>query len=265
VKVRSAARRTIGNVTALAGAITATALAPLSLADVREFGAWLLRPIALPLAWSAMTEAQRSGDATEAFARGQQVLHLVPRWTDGHAVFAYRHVLDETAIAGDLAERAAAMRRRLVTALAWLDDARATAGRHEVDLLLAMAFLPQVAALQLPALEDHLRENGGSAGLADGYLAAAERLRPSAAIREQRTFFLPRLAAALLGNGARDRAIEVLDTAIRRSDDVRDRDLAAEWRARLEEARRWLSGDHDVDLGAVHADPRFAPLHPWLR
>lgn len=267
MNVRSAAlRRTVGNVVALACTIAAPILCPPSWADVREFGAWFVRPIALPLAFGAMTEAQRAGDTTEAFARGQQVLQLVPRWTDGHAVFAYRYVLDDVATASaDEATRAATMRRRLLTALAWLEDARATAGRHEVDLVLAMAFLPQVAALQLPALDHELRDRGGVAGVADGYLEAAERLRPSAAIREQRTFFLPQLAAALLANGAHDRAIQVLDTAIARSTDVRDRDLAAEWRTRLTEARRFLGGDHDVDLTAVLADPRFAPLYRWLR
>ncbi len=246
-------------------AAAAPALVPPTWANLREFGAWLARPILLPLAWAAHDEAARAGEPAEAFARGQQVLQLLPTWTDGHAVFAYRHVLDATERGTSPDERARSALRRLRTALAWLEDARRSAGPREIELLQAMAFLPEAAAMQEPALETVLAPDGGSAAIADRYLDAAERLRPSASIREQRTFFLPRLASGLLAAGDRPRAILVLDTAIARAADVREHDLAAEWAARLDEVRRHLRGEHGVDLGAVRADPRMAPLLPFLR
>jgi hypothetical protein len=56
----------------------------------------------------------------------------------------------------------------------------------------------------------------------------------------------------------------VLDTAIARSRDVRDQELAATWRDRLTAIRRALAGE-PADLRAALADPRFAALHPYLR
>lgn len=251
-------------IAAIACAGTATWIAAPTWTELRELGSWFARPLLLPLAWSAMDDARRHGDAAEAYARGQRVLQLVPQWTDGHAVFAYRYVTEPTARTLPPERRAAAALERLQVALAWLEAARATAGRHEVDLLLTTAFLVELAATHEPGIDAALPA-GGAAALADHYLAAAERLRPSAAIREQRTFVLPRLAAGLLASGDTTRALEVLDVAIARSLEVRDTALAAEWRSRLDEARRWLGGDHGVDLGAVRADPRLAPLLPFLR
>lgn len=246
-------------------AMSSHVFVPPSWATLREFGSWLVRPILLPLAWSAMNEASRAGDATETFARGQQILQLLPTWTDGHAVFAYRYALDTGTGRSSTADRATTALRRLQTALAWLEHARRSAGRHEVDLLQSMAFLPEVAVAQEPGLVELLREQGGPIALADAYLAIAERLRPSAPVREQRTFLAPRLAAGLLATGNRTRALVVLDTAIERSADVTDRALATEWRTRLDEVRRWLRGEPGIDLTAVTADPRMAPLLPHLR
>ena len=259
--------RTAGSLAALGCAAAAHVLAPPSWSDVRELGAWLVRPLALPLAWSGMKEAQQHGDAAEAFARSQQLLHLVPGWTDGHAVFAFRHALgsaaEHSASGATPAERAPAALRRLQTALAWLESARTNAGRHEVDLLLSMASLAEIAGSREPGIDPLLRADGGTIGIADRCLAAAERLRPSAAVREQRTFLSPRLAGSLLASGDRDRALAVLDNAVARSEEVRDRELAAEWRSRLDEVRRCLRGER-VDLRSVRADPRMAPLLPWL-
>lgn len=257
--------RALCAVSALACAAAGHCLVPPRLADAREVGSWLARPLVLPLAWSAMDEASASGDATETFARGQQILHLLPSWTDGHAVFAYRYALDDSDRAGKDDDRAARALRRLQTALAWLEDARTRAGRNEFDLLLSMAFLPEVAAMQEPGIEVLWRDRGGSLVIADGYLAAAERLRPTAAIREQRTFLSPRLAAGLLQGGHHAQALAVLDAAVARSTEVRDQELAAEWRARVDEVRRHLRGEPGVDLSAVRNDVRFQPLLPHLR
>jgi hypothetical protein len=232
-------------------------------AALREFGSWFARPALLPFAWSALDEAHRAGDAGEAFARARQILQLLPAWTDGHVAFAYRFALEDGTIPA--ADRPAAALRRLQTALLWLEGARSQAGRREVELLQAMAFLPGLAAMQEPGLEDLMRPGGGSAALGDHYLSQAEHAGGGAAVREQRTFLAPRLCAGLLAAGDPSDALAVLDAAFERSAEVRDLQLADEWRARLDEARRWLRGDRGVDLARLHSDPRFSPLLPHLR
>lgn len=228
---------------------------------LREFAAWFVRPATLPFAWSALAEARQNGNAVEMFARARQILHLLPTWTDGYSAFACNFALDEAAATETLrAERA---HQRLQVALAWLEDARASAGRRESELLQTMAFLPELAVRQEPGLAA-LLPPGGAAAMADRYLAEAEVLTPHAAVREQRTFRGPGLAAGFLASGDRQRALLVLDAAIKRSADVRDQALAAEWRERLLEVCRHLRGE-SVDLAAVHADPRMAPLVPYLR
>lgn len=248
---------------AAACAVSAWIVAPWSTTAVRELAGAFTRPVLLPFAWQALGTAQQSGDEAEYLARARQITDLLPSWTDGHLVFAYRLALGGDGAAPDGDGRDA--QRRLQLALAWLDGARADAGRREVDLLLTMAFLPEVAALQQPALAERLRPHGGAAAIADRYLAEAERLRDGPEVRERRTFLAPKLVAALLAADQPAEALAVLDTAIARSADVRDRELAAEWRQRLEEVRRRLRGDPTVDLGAVRDDPRFEPLLPHLR
>ena len=75
----------------------AAAMLPKAEARVAEFTSWFARPARLPFAWQALTAADRGGDGSEAFARGQQILDLVPSWTLGHAAFAYRYVLTQDA------------------------------------------------------------------------------------------------------------------------------------------------------------------------
>jgi len=191
---------------------------------------------------------------------------LLPGWTDGHIVFAYRFATDGGNLAVPADERAGLALRRLQIALAWLESARAHAGRRELELLQAMAFLPEVAVAQEGGLAELLQQSqkGGAMALADHYLAAAERLGQSPALREQRTFLAPLLCAGYLAAGDRQTAIAVLDAAITRSADVRDRALATEWCARLVEVRSALQGE-PVDLTAVRADARFAALLHHLR
>jgi hypothetical protein len=238
-------------------------LCPPSGAVMREFAAWFVRPATLPFAWSALGEAQQNGNAVELFARARQILHLLPTWTDGYSVFACNFALDEALATTDTL-RVQRAHQRLQVALAWLEDARASAGRREGELLQTMAFLPELAVRQEPGLAA-LLPPGGAAALADRYLDAAEVLTPNAAVREQRTFLGPLLAAGFLASGDRQRALLVLGKAIDRSADVRDQSLAAEWRQRLLEVCRYLRGEASVDLEAVHADPRMAPLLPYLR
>lgn len=233
--------------------------------DVREVAAWLARPAVLPFAWRAVDEAQRRGDPNEVFARAQLLLQWLPTWTDGHTVFAYRYALDADRTLAEPAARAAAARQRLDIALAYLEGCRRSAGRREVGLLQAMSMLPLVAEGQEPGLAAALRERGGPAAVADHYLAAAEALAGSPVVREQRLFFAPILAAGLLDAGRTAAARAVLATALQRAAEIREPDLATEWRARLAEALQRLDGDPTVDLSALAADERFHPLLPHLR
>lgn len=246
----------------LAGAIV---LAAPTHADATEVAAWFVRPLTLPFAWRAFEESNREGDPAEAFARGQRIMQLLPQWTDGYAAFAYRYALAGSPPGTAPALRVQNAHERLDVAMAWLESARPGSGRREIDLLQALAFLPDVAVRQEPALGPQLRDGRGPAAIADDYMAIAEQKFPSAAVREQRTFYGPTLAGGLLAAGDVAGARHVLQTAIDRSREVRDQPLATEWRARLVEAERWLAGGHDVDLTAVRADLRMAPLLPFLR
>ena len=254
-----------GHGIALAALAGALAIAPPTVEDLREAAAMAVRPAVLPFAWQGLLEAEQHGEPAEAFARAQYLMQLLPQWADGFAAFAYGYVLaEDAASAADAAHRSERRHARLQLAMAWMDAARAAAGRHEPSLLLALAFLPDFAVQQDPELAPRLPP-GGAAGLADRYLAELEQRFPSAAARDQRTFFAPRLAAALLGAGNRDAAVAVLRQAIVRSGDARDQALATAWRTRLEEVVRWLLGDRTIDLAAVRADSRMAPLLPHLR
>ena len=227
-----------------------------------EAAAWFTRPARLPFAWQALTAAEHGGDAAEAFARGQQILGLLPSWTTGHAAFAYRYVLtqDTRGAAADVARQA---ERRLLIALAWLEQARADAGARELDLLLSAAFLAPIACRQFPGLEERLPP-GGAAAITDACFAEAEQRFPTAAVKEQRLFHFPTLAAALLQAGQRPAAASLLREAAARAPQTRDQELALEWRTRVTEVARWLEGD-PVQLDAVFADPRFEPLWSHLR
>ena len=105
--------------------VASAALLPPSLAHLREFATWYARPASLPFAWHALDAAKTGGDADEAFARGQQIMRLLPSWTDGHSAFAYRYALTGDRSV-DPAAAAVAAEQRLRVALAWIEQARAT-------------------------------------------------------------------------------------------------------------------------------------------
>ncbi len=257
--------RALLSATAAACFAAAAWLVPPSLDRGREFAAWFARPALLPFAWDARQAAQHAGDAAEAFARGQQILALLPTWTDGHIVFAFDYALGDERRLDDPAARGRAAYDRLQVALAWLETARGHAGPREVELLQLTSLLPQLAVHERPELAELLRPESGAPALADHFLAAAERLGGGPRVREHRTFLAAKLAAALLAAGDLARAQTVLADAIRRCDDVTDRAVASEWRQRLTEASRRLAGDTTVDTTAIAADPRLAPLLPFLR
>lgn len=255
----------LGTAVAVAGLAGAAALAAPTPADAVTFAQWAARPATLPFAWRGVRAAERHGDPVEAFVRARSLMRLLPQWSEGFAAFAYRYALAPDLAALAPTARAERARARLLLALAWMDAARADAGRHEASLLQAMAFLPEVAAHAEPGLGEALRAEGGPAALADRWLAVAETRVPSPEAREQRTFYAVRLAAGLLAAGDRDAALAVLQTASERSHAVRDQQLAAGWRAHVELVQRALRGEPGIDLAPVFADPRFADLLPHLR
>ena len=90
-----------------------------------------MRPARLPFAWQALEAAQDSGDGREAFARGQQILDLLPSWTLGHAAFAYRYVLTQDVRDGDIAER-----RQITIGGRSLSAIEVTSGLEEGDRVI---------------------------------------------------------------------------------------------------------------------------------
>ncbi|MFK7741409.1 MAG: hypothetical protein AB8H80_13920 [Planctomycetota bacterium] len=233
--------------------------------DLREFAGWLLRPARLPYAWQGRMAAAASGDSAEAFARGQQIVQLLPGWTGGHIAFVYRYVLQDDTARHAADDVAAAAERRLRAGLLWLDAARSDANSREFELVESAAFLPDIACRNFPGLADRLADLGGPTGIADRYLQEAERLSPTAEVREMRLWFLPKLAAALMEAGSRQQALQTLDLAVRRAREARDTELATEWAERVTEVARHWRGEPGVDLAAVRADPRFASLLHLLR
>lgn len=248
----------------LACAAAALALQPPQPAAAATMASWLVRPALLPFAWRAYDEARHHGSVDEQFVRAQQTMRLLPTWGEGYLVFAVGFLTAPAEPTASSETRVENAFRRLQLALAWLEAARPNAGPREDSLLQALAMLPAAAVAGEPGLAERLRPQGGAAGLADRYLAELEAKFPDPALREQRTFQLPGVAAALLGQDQRQGALLVLRQAIARSHDVRDRQLAEEWRRRLQEIVAALTGEA-ADLSAVFADRRFAALHPFLR
>lgn len=243
---------------------TSVALLPTPVDRLHEFSQWCLRPARLPFAWQALGTASDNGEAGEVFARGQQIMQLLPHWTDGHAAFVYRYVLTHD-VSQDVDAAAEVAEQRLRTGLAMLDEARRSAGKRESSLLSSAAHLPSIACNQFAGLTERLRLSGGAASIADSYLREAERISPTPAAKEQRLWHAPSLASALLACGAKSQALAVIDDAIQRSGEIRDQESATEWRSHLVTVAQRLRGKPDILLDAVIADQRFEPLLPYLR
>lgn len=247
-----------------AGAVTTLPPTP---DRVREFGSWCLRPARLPFAWRSLEAAREDGDAREVFARGQQIMQMVPSWADGHAAFVYNYVLtQDQSLSREMSAKKA--EARLYEGLAMLEQAREHAGKRERFLLQMAAYLPDLACDNFPGLNDLLRQRelaGGASSLAATYLAEVERLYPTSATREQVLWYAPTLAASLLESGAKAAALKVLDNAIARAPEIRDQVLATEWQDRLQEVTLILRGSLTAEHSTVFEDPRFESLWPYLR
>ncbi len=244
----------------------AAALLPPPVDGLRNFGNWCLRPARLPFAWQAMQDAATNGDAREVFARGQQIMQLVPSWTDGHSAMVYRYVLthDDSEDANHVAEAA---EKRLFAGLARLEEARKHAGQREYGLLFAAANLPDIACAHFPGLSERLqqRQAGGAAAIANHYFELANRLFPSPAVHEQQLWYAPTLAASMLACGLTTTALDILDRAITQAPQIRNRELATSWTNRLREVVAWLRGDRAINLDKVFSDKRFEIIRPYLQ
>ena len=254
-----------------------------SLQAPRELARALARPLVLPFLWRGLADAEQRSDAAEAFADSRLVLAWLPEWADGRVLFACRHALegDEELLAEPLrTERAL---ERLAASWAFLQQEKQQAlamaagsaaperwQRTARELLSGMAFLVELAARRDPSLAAALAApgsvlGGDAATVADRCLAEAEALGAGPALREQRLFAVPRLAAAFLSRGERRQAVELLELGIRRLDEVRDKDVAAAWRVLLLPVAAYLKGERDEVPPEVLADERVGVLLPFLR
>jgi tetratricopeptide (TPR) repeat protein len=236
--------------------------------QVVDFARNLVRPVTLPLQWRALAAATADGNPAEVFAQAQSLLRMLPTWADGHIVFAFRYALDGAAQQRAADAAAGAALARLRVALAFCEEAIAADPRHRQDLLVAMGFLVELAAEQQPGLAEQLRGGsaaGDPAAIADRYLERAEAAGGNFDVGEMRIFAAPRLCAAFLREGERDRAIAVLDRTLARIPEVKDRQLATEWQTTLTAVRRILTGDRSEPVAPLLEDPRLAPIHSFLR
>lgn len=228
----------------------------------------LARPLVWPFVWRSYADAMRSGSAAETFAVARSLLRWVPEWSAGQLLFAYRFALEGDETAGGTAEvRTAAALARLQVALAWLQAAADELPRQRVDLLEGMAFLVELAARDGATAAAIAGERGFGAPaaiVADNYLAAAEAAGDPHSAFERRFFATVRVCAALLSQGDRDRAVAVLDTAIGRGGEVRDRELATVWLHSLRRLRSFLAGDQSIGVAELAADPHLSPLAALL-
>jgi hypothetical protein len=236
-------------------------LAPPDPAAARAVVEHAVRPAVLPFLWRSLREAERSGSAAEAVTAAHALMALLPQWTDGHLVFAWRFALSaDEVIGGDAAERAA---RRLEAALVFLAEARGRQPEREVDLLAGTSFLVEMAERHHPDLGRWLDREPSV--LADDYLHEAEVRAPAgASVREWRIFKVPGLLIALLRRGDRAHAMEVLDAVLERVPEIRDAELREDWGRQLRQVRAALHGE-PVDLAELAKDPRLEALVPLLR
>ena len=238
--------------------------------EVMAWGANLSRPTAMPFLWRGIDEASRSGNAAEALAKARRLIAAIPGWTDGYLVFSYRFALDGGELVRDPQDRLRAALDRLQVALALLEEGRENCPDRAAEILGSMAFLIDIMARNHPGLGEILEEQSGRnpSAMADDLLARAERLEAATggqSARLQRMLLVPRLCASLLRGGSPDQALQLLDSAIARCRKLPDDEFRAEWQNLLEELRRCLLDDPAAQPATVLADPRFAPLAPFLK
>ncbi len=222
----------------------------------------LVRPLALPFLWPGVTDARPHGSVGEHVARGRLLMRLLPGWIDGHLLFASQLVFDGREPGSD-PEVAC---DRLFTALAWLEEVRGLNPDQQDVILAAMASLLEIRSSQDPALASTIREreNRDAVEIADDLLDRAEKLSPTATLRERRVFLAPRLMASALRTADETRFELLLEKALVQAQQVRDPDLAARFTEDLEQVRSYWLGDTMVTLEDLRGRSLLSELVPFL-
>ncbi len=232
---------------------TATAIRPEGPAIGLEPLRAVARPLALPFLWRSLRHAQHHEDPGALAARGQQLLTMLPMWTDGHILFAGELAMAASQRAGD----ADAALDRLLASFAMLEAATAARPTEAVRYLAAMASFAAIRGRQDPELSARALARLGAdpSALADAYLARAEQLTPGAGVRDQRTFLLSSVIAGAIRTGDVARARETIATMLERLDRTDDRDLATRYAAALRRVDDFLAGSPSVALADLVRDP----------
>lgn len=218
----------------------------------------LSRPFALPFLWRSLSDA-RHEESPEALAvRGEQLLALVPNWSDGHIWFASQLAI----VASGRATDPNTATDRLVAALAMLERACERHPRGRVDYLCAMASFVDIRTARDPRVGAILAERSGqpATALADAYLARAEAAKPGLNLNDQRTYLLSRSIENALRAGDTDRALDTIAAMQRRLLTTQNRSLAAAWQAALTNLSRYLRRDPDITLTDLNDDPLLTDM-----
>jgi len=222
----------------------------------------LSRPLVLPSLWASLEESQDSGRYGETAAKGRVLMRYLPGWVDGSLYFAWLLASPRPG----REETPQASLGRLLAALQWLDQAVADLNPENpskaAEILLAQAFFVEVRTVQDPRLETALKaEVGhGSAEVAAGYVDRAIALAPSQAKADRRIMLYPKLIAGALRMGNRQRAIDLIETALDKFQQVSDRGLAVAWSNSLRRFRAFLDGDLGMSLQDLAEDPYLSDI-----
>ncbi|MEZ5963237.1 MAG: hypothetical protein R3F56_05250 [Planctomycetota bacterium] len=213
----------------------------------------LARPFVLPLLWRGLREARIEEPPEAMAARGQQLLALVPTWTDGNVLFASQLALAASARAHGAAEAA----DRLLAGLALLEQARRQDPAGTVEYLTTAASFVEIASARDPALATELRDRLGEPPdqIADAFLRRAEAASPSESIADRRTYLLATAIAAALRTEDDARALATIERMRQRLSTAVDRQLAEQWSASLARLDGFLRGDPSVTRDTLKDDP----------
>lgn len=222
---------------------------PLGIEPVRA----VVRPLALPFLWRSLRHAQQHEDPGALAARGQQLLTLLPMWTDGHILFAGELAMAASQRAPD----PDAALDRLLAAFAMLEASAAARPARAATYLAAMASFAAIRGRQSPELAERMQARLGTdpTSLGDAFLARAEELAPDTGVRDQRTFLLSSVIASAVRTGDIKRARATIAVMLERLAQASDPALAARHAAALRRVDRFLDGDPQVELESLLADP----------
>ncbi len=208
--------------------------------SVLDLGRDLVRPVVLPVLWRGLETSAIEAGPEEHAARGRLLLQFLPQWTDGHIHFAWQLAFEASPGQKD-AEQAL---QRLLSALAYLNNALAMEPTRPVEIWEAMAYMVQIRCQQNPALASLFRERMAKepAELTDYYLERAQAIDPSQSRAEHRVIGKVGLIAGQLRTRNRVAALEFLAATLRGLESFRDQHLAAEWKTALLDLKSHLEG-----------------------